>query len=175
MEAIIAGVIAIVGTLLGSLVTYIFQRRSTARAEEFTISARLREERMGVYSGFAGTILELRSAQYNRAIRGFDGKDSAEYAEARSTSQRIRVVAWQALYRVRLVADAPEVTELAESAMARVADMHDSKDMRTLVACGDDVRTAVEAFVAAAKSEVAWENRLTKPRTAELPERGGQS
>ncbi|NUT45359.1 MAG: hypothetical protein HOV86_35750 [Thermoactinospora sp.] len=161
--AIIAGLIAIAGTLLGSFVTHLFQSRSVARAEKFTISARLREERMTVYSGFAGTILELRSAQYNRAFRAFEGEDSAEHAEARATSHRLRVVAWQALYRVRLIADRPEVKELAEKAMALVGDMHDAKDQPALVKRGDDVRAAVEEFIAMASTEVDWTTRQVSP------------
>lgn len=79
MEAVPAGLFAIGGTLSGSLVTYLFQQRATRRAEQFTISARLREERMAVYSAFAGTVLEFRSAQYNRAL-DHEGEAPAEVA-----------------------------------------------------------------------------------------------
>ncbi|MFI6297896.1 hypothetical protein ACIBEJ_40330 [Nonomuraea sp. NPDC050790] len=155
--------------------THLFQSRTTARAEEFTIYARLREERMTVYSGFAGTILEFRSAQYSRALRAFEGTDTPAYADARATSQRVRVVAWQALYRIRLIAGSSEVRELAENAMTLAADMHESADKATLSTRGNDVRAAVEAFIAAATAEVAVGNGLVKPRTAPSVERGAAS
>ncbi|MFE3452927.1 hypothetical protein ACFXJ8_28785 [Nonomuraea sp. NPDC059194] len=154
MEAVLAGLFAIGGTLLGSLVTYLFQQRATQRAEQFTISARLREERMTVYSGFAGTVLEFRSAQYTRALQGFEGKEDTTYEEAKATSYRLRAASWHSLYRVRLLADDSEITRLAENAMILVADMHDAEGRSALTRRGDDVREAVEEFITAASAEV---------------------
>lgn len=154
MEAVLAGLFAIGGTLLGSLVTYLFQQRAAQRAEQFTISARLREERMAVYSGFAGAVLEFRTAQYNRALQRFEGTEGTAYEEAKATSYRLRAAAWHSLYRVRLLADDPEITRHAENVMALVADMHDAKDRAALVQQGDDVREAVEEFITAASVEV---------------------
>ncbi|MGW5681476.1 hypothetical protein [Nonomuraea sp. NPDC003754] len=167
MEAVIAGLIAIGGTLLGSLVTYLFQQRATQRAEQFAISARLREERMTVYSGFAGAVLQFRTAQYDRALRAFEGEPTPAYDEAKATSYRLRASAWHALYRVRLLAEDPEISRLAEDAMALAADMHEARDRRTLTGRGDDVRSAVEAFIATASAEV------TRPRP--LPQRSWPS
>jgi hypothetical protein len=161
MEAVLAGLFAIGGTLLGSLVTYLFQQRATQRAEQFTISARLREERMAVYSGFAGTVLEFRSAQYHRALQGFEVKEGAAYEEAKAASYRLRAAAWHSLYRVRLLADDPGITRLAENAMALVADMHDT-DRAALTRRGDEVRQAVEEFIAAASEEVTRVKPLPK-------------
>ncbi len=158
----LAGLFAIGGTLLGSVVTYLFQQRTAQRAEQFTISARLREERMAVYSGFAGTVLEFRSAQYNRALQAFEGKEDTAYDEAKATSYRLRAASWHSLYRVRLLADDPEITRLAESAMALTADMHDSKDRAALTQRGDGVREAVEEFVTRASAEVTRAKPLPK-------------
>ncbi|MFD1937197.1 hypothetical protein ACFSKW_37585 [Nonomuraea mangrovi] len=117
---------------------------------------------MAVYSGFAGTVLEFRSAQYNRALQAFEGKEDTAYDEAKATSYRLRAASWHSLYRVRLLADDPEITRLAESAMALTADMHDSKDRAALTQRGDGVREAVEEFVTRASAEVTRAKPLPK-------------
>ncbi|MFI6604787.1 hypothetical protein ACIBHX_51925 [Nonomuraea sp. NPDC050536] len=154
MEAVLAGLIAIGGTLLGSLVTFLFQQRAAQRTELFTISARLREERMTVYSGFAGAILEYRSAQYERALQAFQTKDSVAYADARTRSHELRAAARHALYRVHLLADDPQITRLADQAMALVADLNEAEDKSALAQRNVAVREAVEKFIAAASTEV---------------------
>jgi len=50
MEALIA-VIAVAGTLLGSLVTYVFQQKGAERAERFAKAERRREEQLRSYRG----------------------------------------------------------------------------------------------------------------------------
>jgi membrane protein YqaA with SNARE-associated domain len=50
VNAALASLIAVAGTLLGSLITYRFQRLSTYRAEAFARGERLREERLATYS-----------------------------------------------------------------------------------------------------------------------------
>ncbi|SNT57268.1 hypothetical protein SAMN05216276_106626 [Streptosporangium subroseum] len=117
---------------------------------------------MAVYSGFAGTVLEFRTAQYNRTLRAFESKSSTAYDEAKTTSYTLRASAWHSLYRVRLLADDPEITRLAEDAMAIVADMHDANDKAALTQRGDDVRCAVEAFISAASAEVTTARPLPK-------------
>ncbi|WP_431894638.1 hypothetical protein [Nonomuraea sp. bgisy101] len=154
MEAVLAGLVAIAGTLLGSFVTYVFQQRAAKRAEQFTLSARLREERMTVYSGFAGAVLEFRSAQYNRTLLDFRSKGSPEYEEAKASAYQLRAVAWHSLYRVHLLSEDPEIARLADAAMSLAADMQNAEDRTALTQQGDTVRRAVEAFVLAASAEV---------------------
>lgn len=60
MQGLLASVIAVVGTLLGSAVTYVFQRVNAGRVETFARDERLRQERIAAYSGFAEAITELR-------------------------------------------------------------------------------------------------------------------
>jgi hypothetical protein len=54
MQGLLASVIAVVGTLLGFTVTYVFQRVNADRVERFARDERLRQERIAAYSGFAG-------------------------------------------------------------------------------------------------------------------------
>jgi hypothetical protein len=54
MEAVLTGLIAVAGTLLGSLSTYVFQRQTAERAQIYTRDERLWQEQLTSCSAFAG-------------------------------------------------------------------------------------------------------------------------
>ncbi|MER7664471.1 hypothetical protein [Streptomyces sp. NPDC096193] len=51
-------VIAVIGTLLGSLITHVFQRQTTERAAQLARSEQLRQDRISAYSAFAGALVD---------------------------------------------------------------------------------------------------------------------
>jgi hypothetical protein len=154
MEAALAGLIAVAGTLLGSLVTHIFQQRAAKRSQQFAVSARLREERVAAYSEFAGAVLNFRFAEYTRALEGFEDAGSTAYQEATDRSYTLRAVAWGSLYRVRLLTDDPDVSRLAENAITAIGSMSQAEDKLDLIRNGFEVKEALEAFISAASPEV---------------------
>jgi membrane protein YqaA with SNARE-associated domain len=62
VDAWMGNVIAVAGTLLGSVAGYVFQRLNAGRTERFARDERLRQERMAAYSGYAGAVTDLRRA-----------------------------------------------------------------------------------------------------------------
>lgn len=60
VNALLAGLIGIAATLLGSLTTYLFQSRTAERAQSFERDERLRYEQVNACSAFASAITELR-------------------------------------------------------------------------------------------------------------------
>ena len=60
MNALLAGLIGIAATLLGSLTTYLFQSRTAERAQSFERDERLRYEQVNACSAFASAITELK-------------------------------------------------------------------------------------------------------------------
>jgi hypothetical protein len=60
VSAVFASLIAVVGTLLGSLSTFLFQQRTAVRAEVAVREERLRQERLAAYSAFAAAVTELK-------------------------------------------------------------------------------------------------------------------
>lgn len=44
MEVLLASLIAVIGTLLGSVTTYLFQRQTVERAERFARQERVRQD-----------------------------------------------------------------------------------------------------------------------------------
>jgi hypothetical protein len=60
VNALLAGLIGIAATLLGSLTTYLFQSRTAERAQSFERDERLRYEQVNACSAFASAITELK-------------------------------------------------------------------------------------------------------------------
>jgi hypothetical protein len=104
MENTLLAIIAVAGTLLGSVVAYLFQRKSSAQAEVFAHQQQLRAERMTAYSYFAGAISEGLRGELNRWHRAEGNPDSPEALDARLESYRLRSISLHAMYRVQLVA-----------------------------------------------------------------------
>ncbi|GAA4520517.1 hypothetical protein GCM10023191_097580 [Actinoallomurus oryzae] len=66
MQGVLTGLFAVVGTLVGSVVTYLLQRRSAEHAERSAREQRLWQERLQAYSAFAEATIEFRRSQYDR-------------------------------------------------------------------------------------------------------------
>ncbi|MFE0930627.1 hypothetical protein ACFW4O_30810 [Streptomyces mutabilis] len=79
MEAVAASVIAVLGTLLGSGLTYLFQRQTMNRSEQFTRNERLRQERIAAYSAFAGALANYRRGQMDLGSRDMSTGRSAAW------------------------------------------------------------------------------------------------
>lgn len=162
--------IAVAGTLLGAVVTLVFGQRATDRRQR-------REERLEAYSSFAGAVVEYRNGQYNRyrqmdtaweSVAGLiragasakemdleieysDDRQIREYRTARNESYRLRSLALQTLYRVRLVADRSDIADLADRAMQCTSNIHKANSDDELNRRGEQARQAVEDFIDAAR------------------------
>ncbi|ARF61913.1 MULTISPECIES: hypothetical protein [Streptomyces] len=149
MVAIWTSVVAVGGTLLGAVVTHLFQRLAAARTERFARSEALRQERTATYSAFASAAEEYRHGQAGRWYRMVRGEDDRVevFVEARDEAHRLRTVARQALYRVKLLTDDPEVVRAAEQAYERTRDVSTAGDQETHDALYAEAREAIEAFV----------------------------
>ncbi|MFG6197770.1 hypothetical protein [Nonomuraea sp. JJY05] len=148
MQAVYSSLIAVLGTLIGSGMTFFFQGRTLVRNENFARNERIRQERMTVYSAFAGAVLELRTRQADQwAARLESSSNPSAYAEAKTAQASSRVAAYQALYRVRLVTDDETILTLANQAMDLVLYMHMVETFDELVTRSGDVRGTVERFI----------------------------
>ena len=83
MESVLSAVVAVVGTLLGSVATYWFQRSSAERQERVAQAQRHRAERLAVYTEFAAAVTDLRRAAYDRWHRYQEGAQDRAFADAR--------------------------------------------------------------------------------------------
>jgi hypothetical protein len=83
VEAIWSALIAVAGTLLGSVSTFVFQRASADRAERVARLGTRRQELLAMYAEFASAVTSLRANAYDRWHRYQEGPDGAAYLAAR--------------------------------------------------------------------------------------------
>ncbi|GHH77135.1 hypothetical protein GCM10017772_37370 [Promicromonospora soli] len=146
-------VVAVVGTLLGSLATHYFQRRNRADAERFARNERLRQERVSAYTTFGGALVNLRRAHIDRwfaehAQRGGD-PESLRYE-----TYRLRTSALEALFRVQLVTESTELIALGQQAIDDVDLLTSDLPAEDLPSARDVAKASIFGFVEAARKHV---------------------
>ncbi|HEY3631010.1 MAG TPA: hypothetical protein VGL21_08935 [Jatrophihabitantaceae bacterium] len=154
MEAVVA-VIAVAGTLLGALVTYLFQQRAADRAERFASAERRRDERRDSYAAFAGACAHYRRSEMDRWHRSAEDPESEKHSVAKEESYRLRSDATEALFRVQLVTKDAELCRAASDALQLVGQIHDATDAAD---CSERVRVAraaIDRFVHAASDSLS--------------------
>lgn len=154
MNGALSTLVAVLGTLLGVVVTHLFQRTSSEQAQRFTSSQQLRSERLTVYSDFAGAVTEFRRGQQDRWHRKHEDPQSSTYVDARTESYRLRGVALHALFRVQLIASCPEVVDAARVAYEKVSAIHQAPDSQGLSANGELARAHLERFIVMASTDL---------------------
>jgi hypothetical protein len=136
-----------VGTLLGSLITHTFQRVASRRNELFTRSEALRQERIATYSAFAAAVEDYRRGQADRWYRRQEDPHGEAFITARDEAHRLRTVARQALYRVKLLTDDPEVILAAERAYQCTREVMRTQDRADRNTRDARAKQAIEEFV----------------------------
>lgn len=135
------------GTLLGSVMTHAFQHLASRRSELFSRSEALRQERIAAYSAFAAVVEDYRHGQASRWYRKQQDPDGEAFMTARDEAHRLRTVARQALYRVKLLTDDRAVMLAAERAYQRTWDVSNAQDQADRDSRDARARRAIEAFV----------------------------
>ncbi|KNE83469.1 MULTISPECIES: hypothetical protein [Streptomyces] len=154
MDATLSTLIAVVGTLLGSAVTHVFQRTADRRAQDFAAAQQLRAERMQVYSDFAGAVADFRRGQYDRWHRRDEDPDGPAHFESRLEAHRLRGTALHGLFRVQLIASATAVVDAARHAYELTSEIPRAGSKTELSAQGGRAKDALETFITLASSDV---------------------
>ncbi|MDT0456440.1 hypothetical protein RM550_11950 [Streptomyces sp. DSM 41527] len=105
MDAVLASVVAVVGTLMGSWVTYSFQRRSADRADRVRGQELLRREQLVAFSAFIGILMEYRKNLYLRWRLRDEAAPEEQRVRERDETYRLRAEAAHTLARLHLVCD----------------------------------------------------------------------
>ncbi|MFF3878690.1 hypothetical protein [Streptomyces sp. NPDC001978] len=154
MDAVLGSLIAVVGTLLGSVATYVFQRRGVEIAENRAQRELRRRERLEVFAEFAGAAMDLRRAAYDRWHRERDSPASDAFILARDEYYKIYAAARNFELRLRLVADDQELAELAHEAIERAGDIKDSASEGERATAGDLAKQALDKYMRAASARL---------------------
>ena len=147
-------VVAVVGTLLGSLATHYFQRRNRADAERFERNERLRQERVSAYTTYGGALVSLRRAQIDRWYAIHERRDNADPDAIRYETYRFRTEALEAMFRVQLVTESRELITVAQQAIDSVDRVSVRTPADEFKEARDVSRQDIFTFVEAARKHV---------------------
>lgn len=154
MTGAMTAIIAVLGTLLGSGMTFYFQRKFIERSESFTVRQQLRAERMTIYSDFGGALSEARRGQYDWWNRRQENSESHACAAARDEAYRLRGLAAHALFRVQMVAGNAAMIAAARSAYEQTAEIHYAEAEEELRGLGEKAKESLEKFLVLAAFDV---------------------
>lgn len=157
MSAVIASLVAVAGTLLGSFSTYWFQQRSAERSEASARRDRLRQDRLTACSEFAAAVFDLRRAvvavwfrRNRRAREPADDRSVSDYRVAYAEADRLGAAAQSARFRMLLVVDDPGLRELSDTAVRHVDAILSAPDKAKVEALDAEFEEHLSAFVSAA-------------------------
>lgn len=150
MQALTA-VIAVLGTLLGSSVTYVFQRRIAERTRHLEDQTRQRQERLDAFASYAGALHNYRRLTVHRWFVVNERPESEDVNAITREVYELRADAVEVGFRVQLLSDEPTVRESATTALRSITGLHDVCQTRDEL----DVhraasRTAIQDFITAA-------------------------
>ncbi|MCR8577977.1 hypothetical protein [Streptomyces sp. Isolate_219] len=155
MEAVVASVVAVVGTLLGSGITHVFQSRSADRSERFARAERLRQERIDAYCAYAGALLEYRRVLVHRwFVLHEDDRCGEDTPELREEVYKTRYSAQEAMFRAQMVSDDPEILDRSEQVMAATTELHWARDREALTELRATTRQGIRDFIGATSRHV---------------------
>lgn len=154
MNAVLGSLIAVLGTLLGSFSTYLFQQRTAMRAEAVAREERLRQERLAAYSEFAAAVTELKRAVVAVWLRQ---SDAVDVNHALAEADRLGALAETARFRLQLVSGRPE--PLANAAFAHMEALRGAADHVELKIREAEFEAAVSAFITAAAERLVATRR----------------
>ncbi|REK84745.1 hypothetical protein DY245_41695 [Streptomyces inhibens] len=150
MEAVVASVVAVIGTLLGSGITHFFQSRAADRSERFARAERLRQERIDAYSAYAGALLDYRRVVVHRwFVLNEEGRCDEDSPELREEMYKTRYTAQEAMFRAQMVTDDPDVLDRTEEVMSAVTELHWARDRQALTDLRATTRQGIRDFIAA--------------------------
>ena len=154
MNAVLSSLIAVMGTLLGSVATYVFQRRGVEIAESRAQRELLRRERLGVFAEFAGAATDLRRAAYDHWHRERDSPGTDAFVSARDEYYKLYVAARNLELRLRLVTDDDELAGMAHEAVERATKIKDAGSEDDRAAAGNLAKDALDEYMRAASARL---------------------
>ncbi|MGC0210987.1 hypothetical protein [Streptomyces levis] len=156
MQAVLVALIAVLGTLGGSVVTGLLQRRHADRAAELARRDRQQQEQRAAICGLAEALVELRRRQIWRwSTRRDYGTENDTYREAKDACFEARTTSRACLLRLRLAGVPEQVVHLAGDAFEASIVIEEAASHAELTARAEVSMAAMDAFVAAAAGHCA--------------------
>ncbi|MFG3351565.1 protein kilB [Streptomyces sp. NPDC048001] len=140
-----ASVIAVVGTLLGSVTAYVLQQRGSERVA-------LRRERLAAVTALTAALADHRRAMWVREDLRLAGADAAAYDAARAESHATRSAVTAPMTTLAVLA--PDLVDSARAAASTVYALRGARDVGALAAARTAAIDACDRFVAHAAKHV---------------------
>lgn len=154
MNSALTSLIAVVGTLAGSGLTYLFGRLTARRTERVARHERLRQERISAYVTFVGALTDLRQALISLWFLKRGEPDAADARAAHTEADKRGAAAHLARFSIQLLTDDAELLGLAERVFGPVDGLVDAKDLSELKALEVKSEEMLAAFVKVAGHQV---------------------
>ncbi|BAK34869.1 hypothetical protein MLP_18550 [Microlunatus phosphovorus NM-1] len=141
--------IAVIGSLLGVVLGGVLAHRSVSRAQ---VSKALHESRISAFAQFAAAVMEYRRSLMERwyVENGIQATPTAA-----DDVFKTRSAAWAALFRVQLLCGKAAIGQQARTAIDATSKIKDAVDRSEVGARANESRRLVEAFVGAARDDIA--------------------
>ncbi|MCN9240470.1 hypothetical protein NGF19_06625 [Streptomyces sp. RY43-2] len=155
MEGIIAGALAVVGTLLGSVIAHHYQEKSARRAEARAHSHQQQQLLFDNCAAFISLAEDYRRAQYDRWSRWDADPTSEEATAARAEAYRLYVETRSSASRLKLISGQEDVHRLADQAgvvLELTSAIIRTDDRADMLQRGRVAQAACDAFVAEANA-----------------------
>ncbi|MEV0379949.1 hypothetical protein [Nonomuraea sp. NPDC050643] len=166
MEAVAAGVVAVLGTLLGAALNHLLERRTARQADLSARSERLRAERIEAYCALGGALTNYRRAQMDLWFTRHDHPDRPDLVELRREEQRLRSAALEALFRVELLTDDETLIDKGRAALSAIDGMDCTDQSAQMSQARSASRALIYDFIRAAKPFVRDEWPASVERSA---------
>ncbi|MFE6689729.1 protein kilB [Streptomyces sp. NPDC057743] len=147
-----SSIIAVAGTLLGSVTAYALQQRAarTERAEARAESSR--RDRLAAVTALVSALADHRRAMWVREDLRLSGAEQDAYTAARAESHATRSAVTAPLTEVTILA--PDLARTAHAAARATYALRGAEDADTLAALREAAITAADQLVAAAANEL---------------------
>ncbi|MFI6505030.1 hypothetical protein [Nonomuraea typhae] len=158
MNAYLASVIAVAGTLLGSSLTYVFQVRQSRQAEDRARVRQAREERLAAYSEFLAAATDFRRAALTHSYRKLaKSPDDDAYRAARADADRLQALVLLAIARIQLLSTDAKLVAVAEDVRDLVNDIRKATTKEERESLQERSKEGLAEFVTRAAGHLSLE------------------
>ncbi|MFE2219310.1 hypothetical protein ACFW93_46380 [Streptomyces canus] len=143
MTQVLTNFVAVLGTLLGATLGYVFQRRNAARSD-----------RQRAALAFSNAITDVIRSQQDWYHRKREEQEGLEHRAARIEGHKIRGVARQSINGLTFHLPDPDLLRQADGLLRMASDIHKATSTDDLAIRTETARQALRTFIEAAGAKV---------------------
>ncbi|MFI6055232.1 hypothetical protein ACIBCO_34735 [Streptomyces violascens] len=150
----LATIVAVVGTLLGSIVTGVFQHLASGRTERAAAAQQLRRDQLDAITHLAAAGADYRRIMRKRGQARLNQASRARQEELRHESHVIRSALTQPMTALKVLIPDPRIHAAARAMVQAAYSIRDTADTDALNTAQEAARLAHDDFVNAAAQYV---------------------